>query len=140
VLKKLFGKFINKNMNDYISDLLARLQNGIMRKKETIEVPDTKMVKEILKVLKQEEMIEDFEELESGMLSVRPLYFEDDEPVVAHFTRISRPGQRIYVSSQEITPVLNGRGINIVSTSSGIMSGAMAKSKKVGGELICRVW
>lgn len=127
-------------MNDYISDLLARLQNGIMRKRESIEVPDTKMNREILKVLKQEDMIEDFDELESEMLSVLPMYFEDGEPVIAHFNRVSKPGQRIYVSSQEITPVLNGRGINIISTSSGIMTGAMAKSKNIGGELICRVW
>lgn len=139
-LKKLFGKLINKNMNDYISDLLARLQNGIMRKKDNIEVLDTKMIREILKVLKQEQMIEDFEELESGKISVLPMYFEDGEPVIEHFIRVSKPGQRIYVSSKEITPVLNGRGINVVSTSSGIMTGAMAKSKNLGGELICRVW
>ena len=127
-------------MNDYISDLLARLQNGIMRKKESIEVFDTKIIREILKLLKQEEMIEDFVELESGMLSVQPMYFEDGEPQVSHFIRVSKPGQRIYVSCQEITPVLNGRGINIISTSSGIMTGAMAKSKNIGGELICKVW
>jgi small subunit ribosomal protein S8 len=127
-------------MNDYISDLLARLQNGIMRKRESIEVPKTKMVLEILKVLKQENMIESFEETEDGKVQVAPLYFEDETPVVEHFTRVSKPGQRIYVSSGDITPVLNGRGINIVSTSSGLMSGAMAKSKNIGGELICRVW
>jgi small subunit ribosomal protein S8 len=139
-LKKLYGKFKYINMNDYISDLLARLQNGIMRKRESIEVPKTKMVLEILKVLKQENMIESFEETEDGKVQVAPLYFEDETPVVEHFTRVSKPGQRIYVSSGDITPVLNGRGINIVSTSSGLMSGAMAKSKNIGGELICRVW
>jgi small subunit ribosomal protein S8 len=139
-LKKLYGKFKYKNMNDYISDLLARLQNGIMRKKESIEVPKTKMVLEILKVLEQEKMIDSFEEMEDGKIKVFPLYFEDETPVVEHFVRVSKPGQRIYVSSGDITPVLNGRGINIVSTSSGLMSGALAKSKNIGGELICRVW
>lgn len=127
-------------MNDYISDLLARLQNGIMRKRESIEVPKTKMVLEILRVLEQEKMIDSFEETEDGKIEVFPLYFEDETPVVEHFTRVSKPGQRIYVSSGDITPVLNGRGINIVSTSSGLMSGALAKSKNIGGELICRVW
>jgi len=139
-LKRLYGKFKQKNMNDHISDLLARLQNGIMRKKETIEVPKTKMILEILKVLEQENMIEAIEEMEEGKIGVFPLYFEDETPVVEHFTRVSKPGQRIYVSSGDITPVLNGRGINIISTSSGLMSGAMAKSKNIGGELICRVW
>jgi small subunit ribosomal protein S8 len=140
VLKNLFGKFIIKNMNDYIADLLARLQNGIMRKKETIEVPSTKMVKQVLKVFEQNNMIESFEELENGELGVNPLYFEDGKPVVEHFIRVSKPGQRIYVTHTEITPVMNGRGISVISTSSGVMTGSMAKSQKIGGELICKVW
>lgn len=127
-------------MNDYISDLLARLKNGIMRRKETIEVPSTKMTKELLKVLEQEKMIESFEELESGIIGVNPLYTENGKPVVENFIRVSKPGQRIYVTHTEITPVMNGRGINIISTSSGVMTGALAKSKKIGGELICKVW
>lgn len=125
-------------MNDLVADFLARIKNGIERKREVIEVPVTKMNVEILKVLKQEEMIEDFEEVD-GMINVTVKY-DNGESVVTHFERISSPGQRIYVSSKEITPVLNGRGISIISTSKGLMSGAMAKSKKLGGELICNVW
>jgi small subunit ribosomal protein S8 len=140
VLKNLIGKLIIKTMNDYISDLLARLQNGIMRKKESIEVPNTKMVKQIIEVLEENNMIDTFEELEDGKIAVYPLYFEDDTPVIEHFTRISKPGQRIYVSNTEITPVMNGRGISIISTSSGVMAGARAKSQNLGGELICEVW
>ena len=127
-------------MNDYISDLMARLKNGIMRRKETIVVPSTKMVKAVIEVLANEGMIESFEELESGNIAVQPLYTENGEPVVENFIRISKPGQRIYVTHTEIIPVMNGRGINIISTSSGVMSGALAKSKKIGGELICKVW
>ena len=127
-------------MNDYISDLLARLQNGIMRKRETIEVPSTKIIVEVLKVLEQEKMIKSFEENEKGLLEVSPLYLEDGTPIVEHFNRVSKPGQRIYVTTTEIVPIMNGRGISIISTSSGVMSGAMAKNKKIGGELICKVW
>jgi small subunit ribosomal protein S8 len=127
-------------MNDYISDLLARLQNGIMIKKENIKVPNTKMVKSILKVLEQENMIKSFEETDDNEIVVQPLYFEDDTPVVKNFIRVSKPGQRIYVSNTEIVPVLNGRGISIISTSSGVMSGAMAKGQNLGGELICKIW
>ena len=119
---------------------MARLKNGIMRRKETIVVPSTKMVKAVIEVLANEGMIESFEELESGNIAVQPLYTENGEPVVENFIRISKPGQRIYVTHTEITPVMNGRGINIISTSSGVMSGALAKSKKIGGELICKVW
>jgi len=139
VLRNLFGKFKYKNMNDYISDLLARLHNGIIRKKEVIIVPNSKAIIAVLEVLKQEKMIENFEKVEK-MIEVRPIYEEDGRPLVKHFTRVSRPGQRMYVSSKELTPVMNGRGINIISTSSGVMTGAMAKSKNLGGELICKVW
>ncbi len=125
-------------MNDLVADFLARMKNGIERKKEVVEVPITKMNTEILKVLKQEEMIEDFE-VGDGMIEVVVKY-DDGEPTVAHFDRISSPGQRIYVASKEIKPVMNGRGISIISTPKGLMTGAMAKSKKLGGELICNVW
>ena len=125
-------------MNDLIADLLARMQNSIMRKERTVKVISTKMNKEILNVLKQEEMIDGFED-KDGEIEVKLIY-DENEPTVSHFTRVSKSGQRIYVSKKEITPVMNGRGISIISTSSGLMSGAMAKSKGLGGELICKIW
>ena len=125
-------------MNDLTADLLARLQNGIDRRKEEVLVPKTKMNMEILRVLKEESMITEYTEVEKG-LSVEVIY-DDKEPMVTHFKRVSSPGQRIYVASKDITPVMNGRGISIISTSKGLMSGARAKSQKLGGELICKVW
>jgi len=125
-------------MNDLIADFLARMKNGIQRKRETILVPSTKMNNEILKVLKQEEMIADFKKVDDSF-EVEVMY-DDGEPVVTEFKRVSSPGQRMYVTSKEIVPVMNGRGISIISTSQGLMSGAMAKSKSIGGELICKVW
>ena len=125
-------------MNDLIADLLARLQNGIERMKETVLVPKTKMNMEILRVLKEGELIGEYLETDEGV-SVEILY-DGKEPLVSTFKRVSSPGQRIYISSKDITPVMNGRGISIISTSKGLMSGAMAKSKKLGGELICKVW
>lgn len=126
-------------MNDTIADLLARLQNGIQRKKEIISVPSTKINKEILRVLKEEEMIKDFNDGEKGFLDVEVMY-DNDEPVVSHFNRVSSGGQRIYQTSKEIKPIMNGRGISILSTSKGIMTGSRAKGEKIGGELICKVW
>ncbi len=125
-------------MNDFTADLLARLQNGIERKKETILVPNTKMNVEILKVLEMEKMIVGYKQAEDG-INVEMMY-EDKEPVISVLKRVSKPGQRIYIASKDITPVMNGRGIAIISTSKGLMSGAMAKSKKMGGELICKIW
>ena len=125
-------------MNDLIADLLARIQNSIMRKERTTEVVATKMNKGLLDVLKQEGMIEDYE-LGEKEIEVK-LVYDKNEPAISHLTRVSKPGQRVYVSKKEITPVMNGRGISIISTSKGLMSGAMAKSKGLGGELICKIW
>ena len=109
-----------------------------MRKKDSVEVPNTKINKNILEVMKQEEMIGDFEE-KDRMIEVA-LKYDENEPVIIHLEKVSKPGQRIYVSSNEIVPVMNGRGISVISTSKGIMTGAMAKSQNLGGELICRIW
>jgi len=127
-------------VNDLIADLLARIQNTIMGKKPFVLVPKTKINREILRILKEEEMIEGFEEKENGEIEVELSYIDGKEPVVSHFKRISKLGQRIYVTNQEIVPVLNGRGIAILTTSKGIMTGAKAKGEGLGGELICKVW
>lgn len=126
-------------VNDTIADALARLQNGIMREKKEIKVSKTKIVGDILEILKREAMIVDYVE-DGTYYVVTPRYRQNGEAIVAHFTRISRPGQRIYVGSSEIIPIMNGRGISIISTSKGLMAGAVAKSKELGGEHICNIW
>jgi small subunit ribosomal protein S8 len=125
-------------MNDVIADMLTRIQNAVMRKRETVEVLNTKLSVEVLKVIKQEEMIGDFEE--KGKYLEITLKYDNDEPVITHLEKVSKSGQRIYVSSNDIVPIMNGRGISVISTSQGVMSGAMAKSKNLGGEFICQIW
>ena len=125
-------------MSDPIADMLIRIQNAIMRKKEVVEVLNTRINKEILKVLKEEEMTGEFEEKDKYIEVV--LKYDEKEPVISHLEKISKPGQRIYISHLEIVPVMNGRGISILTTSKGVMTGAMAKGKKLGGELICQIW
>ncbi len=126
-------------MNDILSDLLARLQNGIIAKKEDVNVINTKMSLAVLKILRKEGMIVDYAVNEDRTVNVVLKYVEG-EPVVSKFVRASKPGLRKYVTVNEIKPVMNGRGISIISTSEGLMSGALAKSKKLGGELICEIW
>lgn len=111
-----------------------------MRKKSSVLVPYTKINSEILKVLKEEEMIKNFEKKDERNIEVEPAYDEGKEPVITHLERVSKPGQRIYVSNEEIVPILNGRGICILTTSSGIMTGAVAKGKGLGGEYLCKIW
>ena len=125
-------------INDTVADFLARMQNGIMRGKKEIVVLKTKTIEEILGILKKEEMIIDFE-VQDDHIVVKPLY-SNREPAVSKFKRISKPGQRIYVNSLQIVPIMQGRGISIISTSQGLMTGALAKSKGIGGEHICNIW
>ena len=125
-------------INDTVADFLARMQNGIMREKKEIIVLKTKMILSVLEILKKEDMIKDFEVMEDHIV-VRPSY-NGNEPVVSKFKKISTTGQRIYVNALEIVPIMNGRGISIISTSQGLMTGALAKSKGIGGEHICNIW
>ncbi len=125
-------------VNDTVADFLARMQNGIMREKKEIVVLKTKMIISILEILKYEEMIDSFEILEDTIV-VRPLY-QNREAAVSKFKRVSKSGQRIYVNVSGIIPIMNGRGISIISTSQGLLSGALAKSKGLGGEHICNIW
>ena len=125
-------------MNDLIADMLIRIQNAIMRMKEDVDVVNTKVNAEILRVLKEEEMIVDFED--KGRYLNVVLKYDDKEPMITHLEKVSKSGQRIYISHKEIIPIMNGRGISIISTSNGVLSGAMAKSKNLGGELICKIW
>jgi small subunit ribosomal protein S8 len=125
-------------MNDPIADMLARIQNALMRKKESVEVLNTKINAQILEVLKQEDMIEDFKE--AGRYLEVTLKYEEDQPVITHLQKVSKSGQRIYLSYKDIVPVMNGRGISVISTSKGVMNGAQAKSLNLGGELICEIW
>ncbi|HQG57843.1 MAG TPA: 30S ribosomal protein S8 [Candidatus Dojkabacteria bacterium] len=123
---------------DILADTLARLQNAILVDKADTVVLKSKLVLAVLEVLKRESMIESYEEVDGGI----KVFFksEDNEPVVTHFEKVSTPGQRIYVTSSQIVPIMNGRGISIISTSAGVMSGSVAKSKKLGGEYLCKVW
>ncbi len=126
-------------VNDTVSDTLTRLKNAVERGSETVLVYDNKMSRSILDILVKETFVEKYTEVEGGIEATLK-YSESGEPKVVNFQRVSKPGQRIYVSSKEIEPVVNGRGISIISTSKGLMTGAMARSQGVGGEYICNVW
>ncbi len=139
-LRNLFGNLINKKMNDLIADMLARIQNAIMRRKDTVVVLNTNINRDILEVLKKEGMIEDFEVLDAGREVEVILLYKEKEPVITKLQRVSKPGQRIYITKKDIKPIMNGRGISVISTSKGVMSGAVAKSKDLGGEFICKIW
>ena len=128
------------SMNDTISDLLTRIRNGQMSNKKSISVPYSKMKESICKVMLDEGYIDGYNSDEGKIrtLIVDLKYFEG-KPVIDYIKRVSRPGLRIYKSSDEIPLVKNGLGICIISTSQGLMTGKSAKEKKCGGEIICYI-
>ena len=130
-------------MTDPIADLLTRIRNAAQAKHAAIQLPASKVKREILNILKSEGFISDFEFVNQGpqgLLSVSMKYLPTKECAIQGLRRISKPGCRQYVKSMEIPKILNGLGIAIVSTSRGMMTDKDARKAKVGGELVCAVW
>ncbi len=130
-------------MTDPISDMLTRIRNGIHAKKEVVEIPFSKLRLGILKILKKEGYIGSITETSDQSKSkilVTLRYDAQKQPVITSLERVSRPGRRVYVSYQDVKPVLGGMGLSVLSTSKGLMSNGEAKENKIGGELLCTVW
>jgi small subunit ribosomal protein S8 len=130
-------------MTDPIADMLTRIRNANQMKHKTVELPASKLKSEILKVLKQEGYITDFESLSDGVqgkLRVQLKYLDNEERVIRGLKKISKPGLRVYAKTDEIPKVLNGLGIAIISTSKGLLTDRAARKEKVGGEVIAYVW
>ncbi len=128
---------------DLISDMLTQIRNASRVKRETVDVPFSKISESILDVLKNEEYIENYRFLEDkkqGILRVYLKYLEDQRSAITNLKRISKPGLRKYIKRKEIKPVLDGYGIAIISTSKGLLTDKQAKELGVGGEVICYVW
>jgi small subunit ribosomal protein S8 len=128
---------------DPIGDLLSRIRNAYLARKEDMTVPYSRIKADILKILKKNKYIADFKENDLGggkkdlvvvLNNVRKTL------VVPTFKRISTPGQRIYLGANDIRKSRNGKGIFIVSTPKGVITGYEARSLKVGGELLCEVY
>ena len=131
------------NVTDSIGDILTRIRNGNSALKPEVLIPYSRLKAEIAKVLKREGYIADFyaEKLENGrqVLKVQ-LKIVGKERAIVGIKRVSRPGLRRYVGSQDVPRVLGGMGISILTTSRGIMTGREAKKANVGGELLAYVW
>jgi small subunit ribosomal protein S8 len=124
--------------NDIISDVLTRIRNAVMVNKNTVVLPNVKMVLEILKVLSNNHLIEGYSISEEGDVVVNLKV--NDEYKFHILKRLSKPGVRSYVALNEIRPVKGGRGVLILSTSKGVMSGSDARKQGVGGEALCEIW
>jgi small subunit ribosomal protein S8 len=131
-------------VNDTISDLLTRIRNANIAKHHLVEVPSTKMTKNIIKILKEEGYIGDFQFLKEGIEAsiVISLKYVGKErrAVITKLERVSKPGIRVYTNSKNIPDVLGKLGIGIISTSQGIMTTSDAKNLKIGGEFLCKIY
>jgi small subunit ribosomal protein S8 len=128
-------------MSDPISDMLTRIRNAGRALLPAVELPHSRMKESVAKILKSEGYVADVavEGATIKKLKIR-LKYQGKKSVVEGLKRVSRPGLRRYVGATEIPRVLNGMGVSIVSTPEGVMTGAQAKKKNLGGELLCYVW
>ncbi|TCZ67562.1 30S ribosomal protein S8 [Paenibacillus albiflavus] len=130
-------------MSDPIADMLTRIRNANIVRHETVEIPASKIKREIAEILKKEGFIRDAEFVEDnkqGIIRLFLKYGQNNERVITGLKRISKPGLRVYAKSQEIPRVLGGLGIAIISTSKGVMTDKEARFSKAGGEVIAYVW
>lgn len=127
---------------DPISDMFTRIRNAAMVNKDQISLPYSKVKEEIAKILVASGYLKSskIEQVDGKRLLQIEISAPNQASTITEIHRLSRPGRRVYVQSKEIPKVKRGRGIVIVSTSKGFMSGTDAASKKLGGELVCEVY
>ncbi len=130
-------------MTDPVADMLTRIRNGVRAKLAKVDIPSSKLKQEIARILKDEGYITSYKlipEGPQGVLRVYLKYGPGMERVITDLQRVSRPGCRIYCGKGEIPRVFGGLGINVLSTSRGVMTGRSAARVGVGGEILFNVW
>jgi len=130
-------------INDPLGDLLTRIRNAQMRRKDKVSSPGSKLRANVLDVLKDEGYIRGYSTTDFGdgrsEFEIELKYF-DGQPAIKEIERVSRPGRRVYADVASVPRVANGLGVIIVSTSKGVMADHVAREQNVGGEVLCRVF
>src|SRR4029078_2263749 len=130
-------------MTDPIADMLTRIRNAIAANHTRVDIPGSKLKLEVARILKEEGYVNNFTmkgERTKYVIRSFLLYDTKCQSSITHLSRVSRPGRRVYVGSSEIPKVLGGYGVNIVSTSKGLMSGKAARKENMGGELVAEIY
>jgi len=129
---------------DIIADMLTRIRNANLAKHQIVQIPSTNVTRSIAQVLRDENLIDSFEELQNGFKSSILLSLKyvgaDRQPTIKAIQRVSKPGLRVYSGYKKMPKVLGGFGLAIVSTSKGLMTDKQARQEKIGGELLCYIW
>lgn len=128
---------------DPIADMLTRIRNGLMADHDSVEIPHSRIREELSRILKEQGYVSGYSVVEGKPSSAIKVILKYEgsnrDPIIQSLRRISKPGRRVYVGSNEIPSVLGGLGITVLSTSSGVMTGSEARKAGVGGELLCEV-
>jgi len=130
-------------MSDPIADMLTRIRNAGKAKLNSVDIPGSKLKTELAKVLKNEGFIKNYKFLKDdkqGILRIYLKYGQDRNSAIFGIERISKPGRRTYVKSNEMKPIFSGMGLAVLSTSKGVMTDKRAAKEKLGGEVLCKVW
>jgi small subunit ribosomal protein S8 len=130
-------------ITDSIADLLTRIRNASSAKHDTVDIPASNMKKAIAQILTDEGYVKGFQVIDDGkqgIIRVTLKYGENKTPIISGLRRVSKPGLRIYSSSQDMPKVMKGLGIAIVSTSRGVMTDRKARQENIGGEVLAFVW
>jgi small subunit ribosomal protein S8 len=130
------------SINDPIGDMLTRIRNSAIAGKRVVEMPASKLRREIAKILVRQNFVEKFVVVADGKQGWMKilLRYTEGVPAIQGLTRVSSPGRRSYAGTAGIPKVKNGLGIAIVSTSKGVMTDFECRAQRVGGEVLCRVW
>jgi small subunit ribosomal protein S8 len=133
---------MSKTSTDPIADMLTRIRNAINVRKNEISLPHSKVKEAVARLLKENNFLDSVSvsDAEVGKTLNIKINDESSNARISEIVRLSKPGRRSYVNSKEIPTVMRGRGLVIVSTSRGLMTGKDAKHDKIGGELICKVY
>ena len=130
-------------LTDPITDYLNRIRNALQAEHVEVEIPASRLKREMTRILKEQGYIADFD-IEPGrvgeVIKVRLRYTDDRDPVISGMERVSRPGRRRYVDKNDVPRVFGGMGTTIMSTSRGVMTGHEARQRGVGGEVVAHVW
>jgi small subunit ribosomal protein S8 len=130
-------------MTDPIADMLTRIRNALRASYNSVDIPSSRKKIDIAKVLKSEGFIKNFKIMQDNKQGIMRIFFKYDEkgePLIEGLKRVSKPGCRIYTKGDRVPQVLNGYGINILTTSRGVMTDKQARELGVGGEILCSIW
>ena len=131
------------SMTDPVADMLTRIRNANMVKLQKVDIPSSSLKINIANVLKQEGFIKNYKVISDnlqGVLRIYLKYIDEKDSVINEIKRVSKPGGRVYMKSEDIPVVKNGLGVAILSTSKGIITDSAARQAGVGGELLCTIW